>query len=55
MIGSLYTGHTVVFRFMFIEERSMITVYTELYCTCEYSYMFRQYKCSLHEVGYGNL
>ena len=34
---------------------SIIRVYTQLYHTCEHSYMFRLYKCSLHQAGYGNL
>lgn len=50
-IGSLYAGHSDVIKFTCIEERSVIA---ELYCTCENSYMFRIYKCSLRQVGFVN-
>jgi hypothetical protein len=50
--GSFYTGHPVVFKYACIKERSRIAVYTQLYHTCKNSYMFRLYKCSLHQAGY---
>jgi hypothetical protein len=43
------------FKYTHIKKRSMITFYTQLYLTCENSYMFRLYICSHHQTGYRNL
>jgi hypothetical protein len=49
--GSLYTEQHVVFSCTCAEERNVITICTELCYTCENSYIFRLYKCRLHQAG----
>jgi len=47
-------GDSLLCSSVSVEERNVITVSTELCYTCENSYMFRLYKCSLHQALHGN-
>jgi hypothetical protein len=43
------------FKYTYIKKRNRIAFYTQLYLTCENSYMFRLYICSHRQAGYRNV